>query len=57
METNIEWRRWEEEDISSYWIALRKREVTETRKRKHSGPSLKNSFWKKLWTVKRRTRK
>ena len=45
------WRVVKEEDVSSYWMTLRKRQIIGTWKRNHySARSVENSFWQCLWT-------
>jgi hypothetical protein len=42
------WKENGEEDVSSYWITLRKQqEIEGGRTRSHS---VENSFWKRVWT-------
>jgi hypothetical protein len=38
----------EEEDVSSYWITLRKQEELESGRIRSQ--SMENSFWKRVWT-------
>jgi hypothetical protein len=42
----------EEEDVSSYWMTLRKREDTGICKRKQK-VAVENSLWKGLWNCKK----
>ena len=43
----------DEDDVSSYWMTFRRREVTGTWKRKRYIALLGNSFWKRLWTCRK----
>jgi hypothetical protein len=51
LEERVEVTENEEEEVSSYWIALRKQqEIEGGRTRSHS---VENSFWKRVWTCPR----
>jgi hypothetical protein len=52
IEEGYTWREDEEEDISSYWMTLRKREDTGNWKRTHRWYSVWKSLWKRLPTCR-----
>jgi hypothetical protein len=43
-------RKDEEEDVSRYWITLRKQTLLEFERLSTRSHGLENSFWKRLWT-------
>jgi hypothetical protein len=42
----------EEEDLSSYWMTLRKIRILEIETRSAISHHVANSIWKKLWTYR-----
>jgi hypothetical protein len=40
----------EKEDVSSYWMTFRKREILKFERDKTRSHSVANSLWKRLWT-------
>lgn len=43
-------RKYEEEGLSRYWIALRKQKILEFGRRSIRSHGLENTFWKRLWS-------